>query len=57
MSLPFLIPGLATGSALALGLWTLFRLAPRIAPDIRAWSWRLVLVKLAKHVHKPQLRK
>jgi beta-lactamase regulating signal transducer with metallopeptidase domain len=47
MSLPFLNPGLVTGSVLALGLWVVFRLAPRIAPDIRAWSWRLVLLKLA----------
>lgn len=47
MNLLFLLPGLATGSVLALGLWLLFRIVPRIAPDIRAWSWRLVLLKLA----------
>ena len=46
MRLHFLLPGLVSGSLLTLGLWAFFRFVPRIAPDIRAWCWRLVLLKL-----------
>ena len=47
MTLRIVLSSLATGSALVFGLWLLFRLLPRISPDIRAWSWRLLLLKLA----------
>ena len=47
MSLSSTIPGIVSGSILVLAVWVVFRLVPRVSPDIRAWTWRIVLVKLA----------
>jgi beta-lactamase regulating signal transducer with metallopeptidase domain len=45
MSLVTGFPIVATLAGLI--LWLVFRLFPRISPDIRAWSWRLIVLKLA----------